>query len=93
MLYSRGYLANRTMWCSDWKSISHLDTLTLAPILIPILYLGRINGRPHPPQPFPFWVQGTQVRVYTDTVKSGNELANALVYRLRRGNYWRHTHA
>ncbi|MGB0383381.1 MAG: FG-GAP repeat domain-containing protein [Ardenticatenaceae bacterium] len=31
---------------------------------------------------FPFRVRGTQVQVYTDTIALGNELADALVYRL-----------
>ncbi len=53
------------------------------------------SKRPHPdlaPSPsqwplvtastFPFRVQGTQVRVYAETVAAGNELAGAQVYRL-----------
>jgi hypothetical protein len=33
-------------------------------------------------QTFPFRVRGTQVRIYTDTVASGNQVAGAIVYRL-----------
>jgi hypothetical protein len=34
---------------------------------------------------FPFPVRGTQVRVYSETVASGNELPNAIIYRLPDG--------
>ncbi|MGD9101661.1 MAG: proprotein convertase P-domain-containing protein, partial [Anaerolineae bacterium] len=34
---------------------------------------------------FPFRVQGTQVRVYSETVKAGHEVAGAMVYRLPAG--------
>lgn len=34
---------------------------------------------------FPFAVRGTQVRIYSDTIATGNELADALVYRLPAG--------